>query len=954
MKRFAGVMDRTPSRKPPILIHMKRFIIALLLCVGIASGQDHKQGLPIDPSIQIGKLENGLEYWIRQHKTPPGKISMWLHVDSGSLNEEEKQRGVAHFLEHMAFNGTENHPPGTLIKYFESIGLRFGQHQNAFTSFDQTTYTLSLPDTKEETIRKGLLTLADFGFRITFPPAEIEQERPVILAEARARKGVGQRLLEKALPILLPGSLLANRLPIGTEEVIQKVKREDFLDYYKKWYRPNDSTLLVVGDADPALIVRLIGQEFGEWPSIQNPPPDVDAGIQPYTKTKPAVLTDPELTTAEVSTVRVRELEQLQTLGQFRTELVDDLGTSILNRRLLGLVEEGKAAFQSASVTIAPFQNKYLIQEAQAYGAPEQWNAMLTQLITEMKRAREFGFLQSELEDARKATLAAAEQAQRTEATWDANTFLSRMNSAVSQRRKPMSASQSLELIRQLLPSVTLEEVTNSFRNNFSVDSRLILVTVPEKEGLPKPTEERILAEANRVEAAAVTRYEAKERPRSLLEKEPEPGSIVEKQEEEETKILSATLSNNVRIHLREMDFKKNSVSAMIHIAGGEIRETAANRGITQASMMAFSQPATQQFSSTVIREYLTGKNVTVNGFAGGDSVVLMVAGSPDDFEEGMRLAYLLLTQPKLEESALRLWREESTQAIEQRKTSVEAQAMEKQSELLSGEDPRFKTLTVEDVKRIDGKNAQAWLEKTIAKAPMEVAIVGDLDRDKMEELALKYLGALSERLKQDPDLEKLRAVEVKPGPLQERIEVSTITPRGIVITGWRGVNFPQLKERRTLDLAAQILSSRMQAEIREKRGLTYSVNTTSIPAVGFPETGFFGTVFSADPEKVGQAAQVAREMMLEFAEKGPTEAEMQTVRNQMRNILETQQKEPSYWVRILSELDYRGIRLEDVKNLVPQITSYTRDDIVQSLQKYIREERQLEVVALPKSAQKQ
>ncbi len=494
---------------------MKRFLLVFLLmvCSAFAQQTDPQQPLPVDPKIHFGKLPNGFQYWIRSHQTPPGKISMWLHVDSGSLNEEENQRGIAHFLEHMAFNGTENYPPGTLIKYFESIGLRFGQHQNAFTSFDQTTYTLSLPDTKEETMQKGFLTLADFGFRITFPPEEIESERPVILAEARARKGVGQRILEKALPVLLPGSRLANRLPIGTDEVIKKADRPVFLDYYTKWYRPDHSTLLVVGDADIAAMERLIVQEFGSWKSIPNPPPEPSPGIQPYAKTQPAVITDPELTTAEVSAVRVRELERLQTTGQFRSELVDDLGSIIVNRRLLALIEEGEAPYQSASVTIAPFQNKYVIQEAQASGNPEQWKPMLNRLLTELKRAGDFGFLESELEDAKKSTLAGAEQAERTEATWDANTFLSRMNSAVSQGRKPMSESQSLQLTRALLPQITMQEVIDAFRNSFAADSRLLLVTHPEKEGLPVPTEQEILDEANRVESSTLTPLKAKERP---------------------------------------------------------------------------------------------------------------------------------------------------------------------------------------------------------------------------------------------------------------------------------------------------------------------------------------------------------------------------------------------------------------------------------------------------------
>ena len=935
---------------------MKRFVLIFVLLVCRASAQetDLQQALPVDPNVRIGKLPNGLEYWIRSHKTPPGKIGMWLHVGSGSLNEEENQRGLAHFLEHMAFNGTEHYPPGTLIKYYESIGLKFGRHQNAFTSFDQTTYLLSLPDTKEETVSKGLETFADYAFRMLLIPEEIEKERPIILEEARARKGVGQRLLEKTLAALMPGSRLANRLPIGKEEVIQKADRNAFVDYYRKWYRPDDSILLVVGDLSTSVLEELIRNEFGDWKNIPNPPANADPGIRPYTKTQAAVITDPELTTAEISVMRISELQDLQTVGQFRTELVEDLAGGIMDRRLLSLVEEGKAPYQSASVNVGPFQNACVLQEAEASGAPEQWKTMLNSLLTEVKRAGDFGFLQPELEDAKKATLAGAEQAERTEATWDANTFLSRMNSAVSQRRKPLSQTQSLELTRSLLPGITLKEVSDSFRRNFSADSRFLLLQIPEKEGMPVPTEKQILQEAALVETSKLSPMEQKERPRTLLEKEPEPGTVLEQEEDAETKIFSATLTNGIRVHLRQMDFKKNSISAVMRFAGGEVRETAENRGITQAATLAFAQPATRKYSSTAIREFLTGKNVTVTGFGSGDGVSLFIAGSPDDFEEGFRLGYLLLTEPKVEEAAIKVWRDQSLQAIEQIRTSVEEQASEKYFELIGGGDPRLKFPTAEQIQKIRAEEAQKWLESLIANAPIEVAIVGDMDRDRMLKLALKYLGALSKRPRTDPELAKLRQIQVKEGPLEAKIEVSTITPRGFVLTGWRGTNLHEVKDRRLLDLAAGILSSRMQSEIREKRGLTYSIECSSTPATSYPETGFFGTDFSADPRKVDEAAKVARQMMLDFVQNGPTEAEMQTVRNQVKNIIETQQKEPGYWVRVLSELDYRGIKLSDVKNLVPAITSYSREDLLGGLKKYVQPSRQIEVIALPKEAPKQ
>jgi zinc protease len=933
---------------------MKRRAILLFLlffATLIAAEQPNlQQQLPVDPKVRIGKLPNGMQYWIREHKTPPGKIGIWLHVGSGSLNEEENQRGLAHFLEHMSFNGSEHYPPGTLVKYYESIGLRFGQHQNAFTSFDQTTYILSLPDTNDETIRKGLETLADFAFRVSLLPEEIEKERNVILAEARARKGVGQRVMEKALTILLPGSRLANRLPIGTEEVVKKATREEFVAYYKKWYRPDNTTLLIVGDADPTKVETLVQKEFGDWKPVSSPPPDVDPGIQPYKTTHASVITDPELTTADVSAIQVSELKRVETVEQYRKELIEDLASTIVNRRLLALVEEGKAPYQSASVTVAPFQNKYVIHEAESEGPPEQWKPILTGLLTEVKRARDFGFLQQELEDARKSTLAEAEQSERTEATWDTNTFLTRMNSAISQGRKPMSESQSLEITKGLLPGITLKEVSDAFRQDFSAESRVLLITIPEKQGAKPPAEEEILAEAKTIESSTLKQQEQKSRIANLLEKEPEPGKIQDQQQEDaDTKILSATFSNGARVHLRSMDFKKNSVSAVISFFGGEVRETEKNRGITQAASLAFDRPATSNYSSTSIREYMTGKNVNVSGSVDGDSLTITVEGSPQDFEEGLRLAYALFLAPKLEESALKVWQQESLQAIEQQKTSVEQQASEKEDELLSGGDPRLKSLTADQVNAIRLPDAQKWLGQILANAPIETAIVGDMDRNEMLRLAQKYFGSLPNRPRTDPELIKLRSVKTGNGPFEARIDVPTITPRAVVLTGWRGTNLSEVKDRRTLDLAAQILSSRMNEEIREKRGLTYSVRAVSQPASSYPDTGFFGTFFTADPEKVTEAEDVARKMILDFAEKGPTDAEMQTVRNQMKNIIETRQKEPSYWVSVLSEIDYRGIQLSDVKNLVPTITGYSKEDIVQTVRKYVQEPRRVQVIALPK-----
>ena len=281
----------------PVLRRLILTLFVLLLCLSwphIIAAEEAEALLPVDPALHIGTLENGVTYWVRSHTTPPGKITLWMHVGTGSLNEADGQEGLAHYLEHMAFKGTEHFPPGELIAYFESIGLRFGQHQNAFTGFDQTTYTLSLPDTRPETLDKGLMYFADIAFRMRLAADDVDKERSVILEEKRARKGVQQRLTEKLLPELLPGSRIAQRLPIGLEETITHLQRGDFVAYYNSWYHPAKVTILAVGDAPVDTIVAAITKHFAPWKRDQAAPADKDAGIHPYDAPRTLVVTDPD------------------------------------------------------------------------------------------------------------------------------------------------------------------------------------------------------------------------------------------------------------------------------------------------------------------------------------------------------------------------------------------------------------------------------------------------------------------------------------------------------------------------------------------------------------------------------------------------------------------------------------------------------------------------------------
>lgn len=925
-------------------------VLGLVVCSAWAAEEPAlEEPLPADPAIHMEKLPNGLDIWIRHHEVPPGRVGLWLHVDTGSLNETDSQRGLAHFLEHVAFRGSKNFPPGELIKFFESIGLTFGHHQNAFTGFDQTTYTLTLPNTEEETLRKGLTCLADFAFRLSLLQEEIDKERKVVLEEVRAREGPYQRVLENVLPILLPGSRVAERLPIGKEEVIEDLDSEDFREYYEEWYRPGDSTLLVVGDVEPERVQSLVADAFGEWEPAEDPKPEADPGVEPYTRTRAAVLTDPEVTVATAEALSIRPLEPMETLGDFRQDLLDDLGIWMLNRRLSDMVQEGVAPFQEAELAKFPLVNVATYITCEADCAADRWEETLKTLLVELKRAREHGFLPQEFENAKRARVSAAERAAQAEPTRDQRFFLRSMNECVSEDRPPTSAAQRLELTEQLMEGITPQEVLEAFRRNYSADARLLLLTMPETEEAQKPAEEALLTLADRAEQADVQPKAARQRVENLLESEPDYARVAEREEDTDLGVVSVTLENGVRAHVRHMDYKKDEVLVRITLAGGAIQETSGNRGVTEVAALVLKQPASERFTSTQIRDYMTGKKAELGGTATPDSLLISLSGTPEDIEEGFRLAHLLLTRPRIEPSALKVWKDRMAQEIERRRTDVQAQLEEEAKRLLSGDDVRLQFPTQEQVDALTLEQGQKWLDRLVKSGPIEAAVVGDIDRDHALRLVRKYLGSLPERPPVASALSGLREVDVNAGPLESTIEVDTITPRALVMVGWRGANWTDVKDRRVLQIASQILQTRLREEIREERGLTYSPFCFAQAAREYRGTGRFVSMFTAGPAEAAEAAALTRNLMQEFAADGPSAEEMATVRRQFANIIETQQQEPSYWARVMADMDYHGTRLEDVKQAMENYTTYTAEDMLDVLDGYATEARRIRVIALPK-----
>jgi zinc protease len=907
--------------------------------------------LPTDPALVTGALDNGLAYVIRPHGNPPGRVAIWLHVHSGSLNETDATRGIAHYLEHMAFNGSHNFPPGSLIPFFQALGMTFGRDQNAFTGFDQTTYTLTLPDARPETLDKGLLYLSDVAMRLSLQRAEIDSERQIILEEKRTRAGAQQRLTDYIYERLAPGSTFGRRLPIGTDETIGAVGPEDFADYYRRWYVPSNITVIVVGDVAPTVALDGIRRHFASGPGEPRPAAR-PVGVTPYTATRAIVATDPDLTRGKVSILRIEPPHPPAiTVAEWRRNLVEHLGTWMFNRRMQRRLAEGQVPYLEAGAAIRQEASAIRIIAATATGRPEAWRAMLTELGEELQRARLHGFSEAELRLAGTSLVADAEEAARQDGTQPARAHLRRINAAVTRREPILSDAQRLDLLRRLLPGVTAREVSEAFARSFDPTHVTVLVELPSGTGVPTEAE-AVAAVRVAVDVTPAPRPEATTAV-SLLAAPPSAGLVVEDIEHPASGVYSAWLDNGVRVHHRAMDQRRSEVRVAITLAGGRIEETAADRGSTEAAALAWRRPATRRLSSPQIRDLMADKKVRVGASVEEDTLTLSVDGDAADLEAGLQLAFLLLTEPLVEPAAFAQWRESQLQQIAARKLEPGGVLAEAVAETLypPGE-PRLHPLQAAQVEALALPAVQARLDRLVRTAPIEVAVVGDLSRAQALALVTTYLGSLPGRDRiGDKTLDALRSVPRVVGPVSVARVFPARTPQGLVFDGFYGTDQRNVRDSRLLFLAGRILSTRMTRVIREEKQLVYGIGAGSRPATAYPGHGSFGAQAPTDPSKVQALATAIEAMWADFAGRGPTDDEVQVAKRQVANVLDEQMKAPDFWLGRLATLDYRGVSLDDVMAAPAAYQQFSGEDIREAFGRYWRPESRYRFVVTPAPA---
>ncbi|CAN5409087.1 insulinase family protein [soil metagenome] len=931
--------------------------VVLSICL-LAVAQDAKPQpageLPRDPNNVYGQFDNGFSYIVRHNANPPGKVALNLHVKTGSINESEQQNGLAHFIEHMAFNGSTNFKPGELIPLMSKLGMVFGADSNAHTTLHETVYKLTMPDTKPETIDLAMKIFADYANGLQFGDDEISSERGVILEEKRSHLSVDERMRKMLMQQVFADTQLARHDVIGDEETLKTIQRSEFVDYWDAFYRPENMTLVVVGDIDPQLVIAQAKDRFGSIKGRGESRQAAKAGLKPTQSTHAFIFTDPEQVSAEVGFMSMKPARPPTTTEpQLRQSLVDDLGNWIVNRRFDEIVRSGGAPFRDATVDNTDFIGEAMIMQAQGEGEPKDWNKILDAVVAEVNRAIDHGFTDREVELAKSDRLSNAERAVQTESTRDSNQIVGGLSGAIGLKRPIMSAQQRLDFTKKFLGEINKDELHKAFVSNFKSNAYNYILSMPSnKEGLKLPSQEDVLAAASAAWAKKTEAPEDQKLAGSILASEPDAGKVASSETDKDLEITTVTFENDVVMHHKFTDYKKDQVTIRITLPGGAIEETPDNKGISEVASLIAARPATSRFTSSQVRDLMTGKKVSVRGSIGLDTLSLGVSGSPAELPLGMQLAYAILTDGRLEQSALDEWKKTEIQLYERKKTSPEGQIQDAFAKTIYGGDFRMLDLTPEQIARQERSPAEAWFKRIAGNAAIEVAMVGDIKLDDAQALVAKYVGSLPKRTGKFDDLNPLRKITRGAGPYKKSIQIKAMADKAFTLAGF--ISCDELDpERRPLTLASQILTERMNDRIREKEQLVYSIQAFNLPGKAIPHTGIMCAAAPTDPKNANKLADVVIEMFKDFADKGPTEEELATAKKQTLNTLKDQMKEPSYWLAQISEMAYRGKPLSQIKEMPAIYETFSVSQVQGAVKKFLKDDSIVKIEIVPEGTEK-
>lgn len=895
--------------------HLRRtFLVALSLVLAVlaavpplaaqapapAGSYALDQKIPVDARITVGRLANGLRYWIRENREPKNRAELRLVVNAGSVLEDEDQRGLAHVVEHLAFNGSTHFPKQKLVDFMESIGMRFGPDLNAFTGFDETIYLLKVPTDSPEILGQAFLILEDWAHGLTFDPAAVEKERGIIVEEWRLDQGADARMRDKQLPVLLRGSRYAERLPIGKKEVIESFDHETLKRYYRTWYRPDLMAVVAVGDFDAARIEALIERHFGPLAVPPGAPPRPSYPVPDHDDTLFAVVTDKEASESVVAVYHKLPVADESTVGAYRRMLVERLFNDMLNGRLAEIAQRPGAPFLGAASSRGSFvgsKDAYVLTALVADGGLAEG---LRALYAEGERVARFGFTATELERSKAESLRYFERAFTERETEDSGDLAEEFTRAFLQGEPTPGIRFEYDLHLQLLPGITLEE-TNALAREWMTDrNRVIVASAPDKPGVPVPTEAELRAVLEDTARQELEAYEDATTDAPLLAAGPEPGAIVAERALDGIGAVEWTLSNGARVVLKPTDFKEDEILFQATSPGGVSIAEGPDLVPVNTADQVVAAGGLGEFSAVNLQKKLAGKAAFVRPSIGELEEGLSGSASPRDAATLFELIHLAFTAPRADPAVFEVLKSQLKTFLENRAQSPETVFSDTLRTTMQRDQPRFRPMTVDEIPRMDlGKSMDFYRDRFADAGDFTFVFVGRLDPEAMRPLVERYLASL-------PGLgrgETWKDWRVPPpeGVVKRTVEKG-VEPKSLTAVVFSGPFRNDAANRIALRAAAQILETRLRKLLRETLSGTYDVGVwpsySRIPREEFRVTVELG----ADPERMEEMSAAIFREIARLRKKGPTAREVDEVRLAETRDHETSSRQNAWWLGQLVE----------------------------------------------------
>jgi len=919
-------------------------------CVSAGTFSHESSDLPVDPTVRFGSLPNGMRYALRANQEPRDRTALRLLVEAGSIQETENQRGLAHFLEHMAFNGSEDYPPGTLIEFFQRMGMSFGADTNAFTSFDRTVYMIDLPDSTDENLDEGLHVFSDYADGLLLLEEEIDRERGIVLSEKRTRDSVQWRSFMAELEFFYGDTRIANRLPIGIEEILASAGRDEFVDYYNTWYRPERMTLVAVGDFNVDQLEQKIIRAFSDFaprgPARNDPPAD-SVALKPGTHVLHHA--EPESGNVTVGIQVLRPYEQeADTAANRVKDLPRDLAFAMLNRRISEIAKSENAPFIGGGGGASSFYEVAETVSLELTTQTDRWQDALIVAENELRRALQYGFQAPELFEVIAGMRNGLEQSMLRAPTRRSAGLAMGILSSIADENVFTDPQTDYDIFIPALDEITLGACNEAFRQAWATDHRYLTVIGNTSDTVGPSPENLIMklfAEAQSV--ALEPPPEIEEVAWAYTDFGPA-GEVFSREYIEDLEVTLVEFANRVRLNLKQTDFSAESISMSIRVDSGLLTEPTDLEGLGVYTSNTFTLGGLGAHSADELRRVLAGRNVGISFSAGENAFTFSGGTTPADLLLQLQVAAAHLVDPGFRSEADRQMRKAITQYYNQLAHVPQGPLQTEVPRLLANGDSRFGLPSEEVLNQRTLQESRAWITPLLQTGALEIGLVGDLDIDDAIAAVAQTFGALPPR-KARRNYSERRQVSFPDQTFDQEYRVPTEIPKAEVVLYWPTDDGMEIHVDRRLRVLGNILNDRLRLTVREELGDSYSPRAGSVTSGTYDGYGWIQAAITVDPDQAERVAKVVRDLAHDLSRRGTNEDELARAILPILTGLRESERTNGYWLgAVLAQAQEQPERLDWARSRYADNEAITVAEIDELAARYLNRKSAFQVISRP------